>query len=79
MISGKRARCSLSKLVTDGIFHVQKIVRCWWEMHPPHPPPGSATGCVVYPLLVYWAKMNTRHLACFVFAGGDDEPVPLTG
>ena len=48
-------------------------------MHPPHPPPGSATGCVVYPLLVYWAKMNTRHLACFVFAGGDDEPVPLTG
>jgi len=38
-ISGKRARCSLSKLVTDGIFHVQKIVTCWWGMHPPHPPP----------------------------------------
>ena len=42
-ISGKRARCSLSKLVTGGIFHVQKIVTCWWEMHPPRPPPGSAT------------------------------------
>ena len=26
----KRAMCFLSKLVTGDIFHVQKIVRCWW-------------------------------------------------
>ena len=24
---------ALSKLVTDGIFHLQKIVICWWGMH----------------------------------------------
>ena len=44
----KRARCSLSKLVTDGILHVQKMLHAGGGMHPPHPPPGSATDAVYY-------------------------------
>jgi len=38
-ISGQRARCSLSKLVTDGISRAKKCYMLVGGMHPPHPPP----------------------------------------
>jgi len=34
MISGKRAKCSLSKLVTGDIFYVQKLFDAGGGIHP---------------------------------------------
>ena len=69
MISGKRAKCSLSKLVTGDIFYVQKIVRCWWGDTSPHPPPGSATGRIYAKFLctaVIPLQSCTRGSGCWV-------------
>ena len=63
-ISGKRAKCSLSKLVTGDIFHLQKLFDAGGGMHPPHPPPWIRHCLVWYNVYhtPFWQnKLYTQH------------------